>query len=485
MAGFFSQVRTYPRTFWAANTLELFERWAYYGIFNLLALYLVNSPETGALGFTQVEKGLIMGTVNGILYFLPVITGSIADKFGYRKVLIVAFIILASGYYFMGQVSSFSAVFLTFFYVAIGAALFKPIISATIAKTTNSENSSLGFGIFYMIINIGGLIGPVVASEMREISWSYMFLFSSLAILVNLIIVIFFYKEPDKNPNSDSLMKSLGIVFRNIFTVLKDLRFTTFLLIIIGSWTVYWQYFYSLPVFIDQWVNTSALYNSIYNFWPGLARALGTDEGVILAEKIIALDAFFIVAFQVIVSTMVARFRPLHAMTAGMLVNAAGLTLAILTRNPHMLILSIFIFSIGEMSFSPKILEYIGRIAPRDKAALYMGTQFLPIAMGNFIGGFIAGGVYEKLADRIYFTRKLLPAGTDMNLTAEQVSELAMEKMNLNYNELTNLLWQNNHPYRFAFVLAGMGLFTVVLLYLYDLWMRKKEKSERISDSQI
>ena len=111
MAGFIKQVKSYPRTFWAANTLELFERWAYYGIFNLLALYLTNSTESGALGFTQVEKGLIMGIVNAILYFLPVITGAIADKFGYRKVLIVAFIILASGYYLMGQVTGFTAVF--------------------------------------------------------------------------------------------------------------------------------------------------------------------------------------------------------------------------------------------------------------------------------------------------------------------------------------------------------------------------------------
>lgn len=474
MAGFVSNLKSYPRTFWAANTLELFERWAYYGIFNLLALYLIGSPETGALGFTQVEKGLIMGIVNAILYFLPIITGSIADKFGYRKVLIIAFIILASGYYFMGQVTSFSAVFLTFLYVAVGAALFKPIISATIAKTTNRDNASLGFGIFYMMVNIGGLIGPVVASEMREISWSYMFLFSSAAIVVNLIIVIFFYKEPPRDPNSDSLLKSLKIVFQNIFSVLKDLRFTGFLLIIIGSWTVYWQYFYSLPVFIDQWVDTAPLYNSLYNFWPGLARAIGTKDGVILAEKIITLDALFIVIFQIVISSFISRFRPLLSMTAGILINVAGLTLAFLTRSPQLLLISIFIFSIGEMAFSPKILEYIGNIAPRDKAALYMGTQFLPIALGNFIGGFIAGGVYEKLADRIYLTKNLIPGPVDPSLTSEQITQLAMSTNNLSYQQLTELLWNEYDPFRFGYVLAGMGLFTVVLLVIYDWRVRKK-----------
>lgn len=476
MAGFITQIRSYPKTFWSANTLELFERWAYYGIFNLLALYLTNSPESGALGFTQVEKGLIMGIVNAILYFLPVITGSIADKFGYRKVLIIAFIILSSGYYLMGVVSSFAAVFITFFYVAIGAALFKPVISATIAKTTDESNSSLGFGIFYMMINIGGLIGPVLASELRETSWSYMFVMSSAAILVNLIVVIFFFKEPERKENTDSLAKSLKIVFLNIFEVLKDLKFSIFLLIIIGSWTVFWQYFYSLPVFIEQWTDTSLLYDALYRLAPGFARAAGTEDGIILAEKIIALDALFIVAFQIIVSTLVARFRPLHAMTAGIIVNTLGLTLAVMTRNPFFLLTGIFIFSIGEMSFSPKILEYIGRIAPRDKAALYMGTQFLPIAIGNFIGGFISGGVYEKLSDKVQMTRALIPGNIDPDLTQNQINAMAMELTGLDEQGLTEYLWTTNDPFTFGFVLAGMGIFTFICLLLYDRFIFRREE---------
>lgn len=468
MAGFISQLKSYPKTFWAANTLELFERWAYYGIFNLLALYLTNSPESGALGFSQVEKGLIMGIVNAILYFLPVITGAIADKFGYRKVLIIAFIILASGYYLMGTVSSFTSVFITFFYVAIGAALFKPIISATIAKTTNDENSSLGFGIFYMMINVGGLIGPLLASELREISWKYMFIMSSGSILVNLVITLFFYKEPEKKENTDSLGKSIRIIFRNIFYVLKDVKFSLFLLIIIGSWTVYWQYFYSLPVFIEQWTNTSQLYDALYKLLPGFAQAIGTDEGIILAEKIIALDALFIVVFQVIVSTAISKIKPLRSMSGGIIINTLGLSLAVMTRNPFFLVTSIFIFSIGEMTFSPKILEYIGKIAPRDKAALYMGTQFLPIAIGNFIGGFISGGVYKNMADKIEMSRVLIGDKFEPGMTSDQITRIAIDMTGMSQSEFTQYLWDNNNPAAFGFVLAGMGIFTFICLIIYD-----------------
>ncbi len=467
MNRFTSALKSFPRTFWTANTLELFERWAYYGIFNLLALYLTNSPETGALGFTQIEKGLIMGIVNAILYFLPIITGSIADKFGYKKVLLVAFVILSSGYYLMGVVSSFGSVFLTFLYVAIGAALFKPIVSATIAKTTHAGNSSLGFGIFYMVINIGGLIGPIIASELREISWKYMFSMSAGAIMLNIIILLIFYREPAREVTKESLGRSIKQVFINIFTVLKDLRFVAFLGILVFSWSVFWQYFYSLPVFLEQWVDTTPLYNSLYSFSPGLAMSIGTSDGIILTEKLIVLDAFFIVIFQIFVSTAVMKLRPLFSMTFGILINTVGLALSIFTHNPWFTIISILIFSLGEMTFSPKILEYIGRIAPREKAALYMGTQFVPIALGNFIGGFISGVVYNSISDKYELTRKLLPELAH-NITNDQLFEQAAMTLKTDKAGLTKLLWDNYHPNYFGFVLLGLGLFSVVLLYLYD-----------------
>ncbi len=476
MNRFTATVRSLPPTYWAANSLELFERLAYYGIFNLLALYFTNSPETGALGFTQVEKGMIMGIVNAILYFLPVITGAIADKFGYKKVLIIAFLILSSGYYLMGQVSSFASVFITFFYVAIGAALFKPIISATIARTTNQGNSSIGFGIFYMIINIGGLVGPLLASELREISWNYIFLMASGSIMINLLIVLIFFHEPDRQRNSESLLRSLATVFKNIFTVLQDLRFVAFLAIISGAWTVYWQYFYSLPVYMEQWIDTSPLYNVLQSISPGLARAVGTEEGIILTEKIIAMDAMFIVLFQVVVSSLVMRLRPLQSMTIGILINSIGLTLSVLTRNPFFTLLSILIFSFGEMAFSPKILEYIGRIAPKDKAALYMGTQFLPMALGNFLGGFIAGGVYTHLADKYQMIRNLLPHLADTgNVTNDQLFLAAARFLETDDAGLNKILWDTFHPGRFGGVLMGIGFLTVILLYIYDRFMVSKK----------
>ncbi|RLD48762.1 MAG: MFS transporter, partial [Bacteroidetes bacterium] len=162
MSKFGKVIKKFPRTFWVANSMEMFERIAWYGLFTVLALYLTGSTDEGALGFSQSEKGLMMGIVTAILYLLPIITGAIADRVGYKKMLVIAYAVYSSGYLMMSIFTNYYSVFAAFLWVALGAALFKPIISATVTKTTDKETSSIGFGIFYMIVNVGGFIGPFI-----------------------------------------------------------------------------------------------------------------------------------------------------------------------------------------------------------------------------------------------------------------------------------------------------------------------------------
>ncbi|MDD3636696.1 MAG: MFS transporter, partial [Bacteroidales bacterium] len=396
-SGIFSR---FPRTFWVANTLELFERWAWYGLFNVLAIYLTASRDTGALGFSQEEKGTMMGLVSALLYFLPVITGSIADKLGYKKVLLLSFGILSTGYLVMGHLTDYSLVFAAFFYIAVGGALFKPVISATIAKTTNKDNSSIGFGIFYMMVNIGAMIGPFVASKLRETSWNYVFYLSAAIIALNFVLVLFFYKEPAREKNETKLIKNILQALKNIFLALKDFRFFLFLLLIIGFWSMYFQLFYTLPVFIDQWIDTRDMYQWLENISPLLADIFGTSQGTVNPEMILNLDALYIVLFQVIISSIVMRLRPINAMIVGIIIASVGIGLTFMFNNAFFLFLSILIFAFGEMTSSPKITEYIGRIAPPDKVGLYMGCSFLPMSGGNFFAGLLSGPVYGSWADK-------------------------------------------------------------------------------------
>lgn len=478
-----SVLKKFPRTFWIANTMELFERWAWYGMFMLFALYLTGSKDTGALGFSQEQKGYLMGPVVAILYFLPLITGALADRYGYRKTLIIAYIILAVGYMGMGFAKSYALMYAVFMFVAVGAALFKPVISATIAKTTDSETSSIGFGIFYMMVNVGAFVGPFIASKMRGIDWQYVFIISSLVSAFNLMIVLLFFKEPERGKSMASLGQSILTIFKNIGTALSDIKLVLFLVIITGFWTMYNQLFYTLPVFVDQWMDTSVLYAALHNFSPALAKAVGTPAGTIAPEMLTNVDALYIILLQIFVSAFVMKYKPLNAMMSGILVNAIGLALTFYTNNPFFLFLSILIFGLGEMASSPKITEYIGRIAPKEKVALYMGASFLPMAAGNFFAGIVSGDVYGNMSDKITLlhrevaSRNLVIQPISETFTQNDFIQRSGELMNMTQNELTIYLWNTYHPGNIWMVFAGIGIGTAVLLFVYDRFILSPKKN--------
>lgn len=461
--------KKFPKTFWVANTIELFERWAWYGFFMLFANYLTGSLDQGGLEFSQSQKGMIMGIGTGILYFLPVITGAIADKYGYKKVLFLAFIIYASAFVLLPMFDTFTGVFIMYLYLALGAALFKPVIQATIAKTTTDETASIGFGIFYMMVNLGAFIGPMVTLLFKNESYSLVFNISAGIISLNLLL-LFFYKEPYREKNESSFSVTIGQIFKNIGLVLKDWKFVIFLLIVAGFWTMYNQLFFTLPVFITQWVDTSGMYNFFNEYLPFFASNYGS-HGQMEAEFITNFDALFIILFQVMISSLVMKWRPLNTMITGFIISSIGMSLTLLTQNVVFIMVALLIFAIGEMSASPKVSEYIGRIAPRDKKALYMGYSFIPLFLGNIFAGFISGDVYQQMSDKHTFVKQVAEKqGLTISegLTQNQYFEAVAAQMNMNPSELTNYLWQQYNPSSIWVVIFSIGIFAAISLWLYN-----------------
>ncbi len=472
--GFISVVKKYNTTFWASNVIELFERWAWYGFYMAFALYLVNSKDTGALGLSQAQKSIIMGTGSMLLYFLPVITGAIADKVGYKRILYLAFALYISGFYMIKTFDSFGLMFFAFVWTCVGGAFFKPIISAMISRNTTDETSSIGFGIFYMMVNIGGFIGPFIAGIFMQKSWDYVFYMSMITIGFNYLITFLFFREPEISKDKVSLGRNIRQAFINIWITLKNWKYVMFLLIMCLFWAAFNQLYYSFPVFIEQWVDTGTLYRGIKSVWPWLAESIGTPEGTIPTVTFTSMDAFFIIVFQIVISTLVMRFRPLAAMMGGILILMGGISLMFSSQNGWMVLMGIFVFGIGEMASSPKFTEYVGRIAPADKKALYMGTSFLPYAGGHALAGWLSGDIYERTSDKIFLLQQEV---TKRGISLPEISETfskneffnqAAIKLELTNVELTNFLWAEYHPSSIWFVYSGVALSAVVLLWVYD-----------------
>lgn len=232
--------RSFTKNYWTVITMEFFERGSYYGVMSVLSVYLVMSTDSGGLGFSKEGVGVIKSTITPLLYLLPILSGALAERFGYRKMLMFAFAIMSVGYFLTSMATSYALVFASLLLMAVGAGLFKPVIAGTIARETNESNSGLGFGIFYWSINLGAFIFPLVLIPyLKGISWSYIFIMAAIGTGWLLLLNIFVYKEPQR-PKST---KSLAEVLQGIVLVLKDFRFVSMIVIYSMFWILYFQMF--------------------------------------------------------------------------------------------------------------------------------------------------------------------------------------------------------------------------------------------------
>ena len=485
---FFGVMRSYNGRFWLASMMELFERWAWYGLFAVLALYLTGSTDEGGLGFTHTEKGQIMGIVTAILYLLPLLTGVIADKIGYKLSLIIAYLLLISGYYVMGEVKSYPMVFAVFLWVAVGAAMFKPVASAIVTKNTNDSNSTLGFGIFYMMVNIGGFIGPAFSSTLRtQFGWKIIFLQAAIVIAINLIVLLIFYKENEREKNTESVSEAMKSSILNIWEAVKDSRLSVLLVIMVGFWTMFNQLFYTLPTFIEDWVNTRALHDSIAQVSPWLARVMSGGGDSVNPEMLVNLDAGSIIVFQLIVSYFVLRMRHVSAMITGFTIAAIGIGITFYTGNGLYTILGIMIFAIGEMMTNPTFSSFIALISPKGKEALYMGTYFLPVFLGNFLTTFVSGNLYQAWSDKLSLLQaEMAKRGLAMPEVSETFSKndyfaAASEKLGMTETEMTQFIWDSYNPNKIWYVIVGIGIVTILALAVYDrMVIRPKEAKAKL-----
>ncbi len=118
-----AKLKDFPRTFWIANTMEIFERMAWYGFFAVSSLYITGAVSEGGLGFSDEDRGVLQGVVTFFLYLFPVVTGALADRYGFKKMLFAAFVVLTPAYYLLGQFKTFPTFFIAYMFVALGAAI--------------------------------------------------------------------------------------------------------------------------------------------------------------------------------------------------------------------------------------------------------------------------------------------------------------------------------------------------------------------------
>jgi dipeptide/tripeptide permease len=402
----------FERSFWIANFTEIFERVAYYATTAVLAVYLSEQ-----LHFSNELTGWLVGTFGLVVWFLPILGGTLADWFGFRRALMLAYVVMTVGYFLLGSLSApwmeglrhamtdKWLVLAILMIPALGPGVVKPCVAGTTARASAENVRSIGYSIYYTLVNIGGALGPIMAFVVRKqlgLGIASVFRFAALSVFLMFWVTIFFYREPVRS--GEQTVSSVGAAIKNMFVVLGNLRFVLFLLIFSGFFVIFWQQYISVPLFVRRYVNPDA------NF-----------------DLLLSIDPIIVICCQILVTYLTRKMRAFTVMTLGFLITSLAWILLAIHPSIGMLVATLICVAIGEITQTSRYYEYVSRLAPPGQQGLYMGYAFLPVALGYFFGGALGGYLLHH------------------------------------YGEVVQ------RPQRMWWWIAGIGIVATLLMYVYDL----------------
>jgi dipeptide/tripeptide permease len=380
------EIRTgFERPFWVANISELFERLSYYAVFAVLARYLHEG-----LHFDIERASSLTGMFGGWVWFLAVVGGALADRLGFRRALSLAYLILSIAYFTLASIGSawlapvrdrvplVTLVAFILILPALGVALVKPCVVGTTARASKENVRSVGYSIYYTLVNVGSMAGPLLASWAQNHGRvENVFSIAALSVFIMLFVVLLLFKEPRRAEEGEKA--SLSQVGRNFLTVLSNPRFMLFLIIFTGYWVVFWQEFIALPLYISAYIDPKA----------DTARILATDPIVVIL-------------FTMVIGFLTKRMHAFHAIVLGTLITSLAWILLIVHPSVWMAVATLVVVAIGEITQQPRYYDYISRLAPEGQQGTYMGFAFLPLGIGSFIAGKFSGWIMHHFGEEMH-----------------------------------------------------------------------------------
>lgn len=507
-----SPARRFGATFWTLNTIEMFERLAYYNLRVMAPIYIMQADNPGGLHLTALDKGTIYAWWAAFQSLLPIITGGLADRLGYKRTLFGAIACMMGGYLLIAYlrdlswISNYWGFFTGVMVLATGTAFFKPGLQGSLAQQLTKETSSVGWGLFYWVVNVGAFVGhflpgviltlaavlpePLHAVANSKEAWRNLFIASSVFTAGNFVL-LFFLKDV---PTGANRTEPLGQVLRRTVTNVFEPRLLSWLLIMSGFWLMMYQLWDLQPNFIADWVDSAPLAKALMVLPESLQAVLieQTARGPMVPQQVLlSLNALLIILGVVPVAWLTRRMLTLQAMVIGMGMAIVGLLLAGWTQSAWLLVAGIAGFSFGEMITGPKKTEYLGLIAPPGKKGLYLGYVNIPVGLGVYLGSKMAGYLYGNFGEKAVLALRYIAektplgqqAGWDGNVATletslgiartEAVARL-QTLLSLDSTQVTHLLWDTYSPQFYVWLpFAAVGLLSLVALWIFGRLARR------------
>jgi POT family proton-dependent oligopeptide transporter len=495
--GLWASIASLSYVFYIVGGMEMVERLAYYGVRAVATIYATRAQSDGGLGVTMATFGWLLLSWNLLQSLVPIFTGGLSDRYGYKQTIFASTVLKSFGYLLMAWFPHYWGFFAGAMFLAVGTAVFKPGIQGTLIKASNRQNSSMAWGIFYQTVNIGGWIGPLIALQMRHLDWKYVFYTNAGFICLNFLLLLT-YQEPGKAERvarqkrlREGREKRTNLFLESL-RELKKPHLSAYLLIFSVWWLMFPMLWDVLPKYVEDWVDTSVLVTTLFGsegtqsgLWHFL---LGMTENgqSIEPEGIVNINAGMIMITCFLFAGLSAKMRATTSMLVGTGLVTAALCLFGLMPVIWFAIAAMIIFSIGEMLSSPKFSEFLGNIAPPDKKAMWIGFSQAPILIGWTIEGKLGPHLYHLFSSKDVFARELLVGRgmnpelvTDSALPVGEAFHKLVEYTGQSPESLTRLLYES-HNVGFTWYFFGIvGVLSALMIYLYGRWILILAKRER------
>ncbi len=456
----------FPRVFWFANLTELFERAAYYSMASFVVIYL------GQLGLGTYWPAMLNTLLWFLIYFLPIVSGTIADQVGFRRALLGAFVLLSIGYLILGSPVWFGGATLAptierevtaganvvvpavigILLIGFGGSVVKPCILGTAQKTA-AGRATLAFAIFYVVVNVGSLFGRGVAFYVRTrpgAALSAIFAVATGMAILAFMTVSGFYRGPETAAGSSvpgKPKKTVGEILLGMVTVIFNLRFFLFLLVSCGFFFLYNQVYVVLPLYVKTVVESKPAMD-IYT----------------MANPLV------IVCFQLLVTRIFGKMKPIRSMIVGTIIMGAAMSLNIIPImtggdlrssllgwipvGSFIVVACIALGAFAELFTSARMYEYVGAMAPKGQEGLFLGYANLPLAFGSLAGGPLGALIFNEVMARGAVKRPdgLLELVPGQNITG----------------------WV---------ILMAIGVASAMSMWIFNRWLENLERREKATPS--
>lgn len=492
--GVWASLASLSYVFWVVGGMEMIERLAYYGVRSVASIYATRPESEGGLGVTMARFGTLMLLWNMMQTFVPIFFGGLADRYGYKQTIFVATVLKLIGYLLMGLIPTYWGFFAGAMFLAKGTAIFKPGIQGSLILATNRENSAVAWGTFYQIVNLGAWIGPLIALQMRQLDWSYVFYINGAIICINFIL-LFTYKEPgiEARLARQEKEKRGEVEKMSLFKeAMKDLRkpyLAFYLLIFCVFWFMFPMLWDVLPKYIDDWVDTSVIVTSIFgpegtpNKTLHFLMGMNEDGLRIEPEGIVNLNSFMIMLTCFIFAGLSSRFRATTTLFYGTLLVVAALALFGLYTHAWVIVGCMVIFSIGEMLTGPKYGEFIGNIAPPGKKAMWMGFSQAPVLVGWTLEGKFGPLLYHHYSSKDQLSRQMITEKfdasmdvTDKGIPIGEAFDKLVEVSGKPAAEMQQMLYDAHNIGMVWYIFAIIAAFSAMMIYVYGVWFKKYQE---------